>query len=179
MEVGVRRTHTTEIDWLVWSDEFVADRGDSAGRFGRCDRGPDRDVARSLGARDVDCGEHGCAGGNSVVDDDHQASVQVDRRVGGPERLRSAFEFSCFAFCDGYEGSFIEVDGSQNRLIDDSNSTLADRARREFRMPRNPEFAHDENVQISLENPGDFVGDRDAAARKSEYHRVIPAKVLE
>jgi hypothetical protein len=45
-------------------------------------------------------------------------------------------------------------------------------------MAGHPEFAHDENIQRSIQGPGDFVPNRDATSRQGKYNHITAIGVL-
>src|SRR5262249_44935261 len=113
------------------------------------------------------------SGGDAVIDDDGSSILDVERRaaraVDGAAAL-DLFELTRRLFLDiilGHTQLFCQ------RRVDEGlrPSAVADRAERQFGLPRNADLAHENDIERRIERPGDLEPDRDAAARQGQHDR--------
>src|SRR5690606_26203500 len=68
---------------------------------------------------------------------------------------------------------------SHQRLVQDSDTVLADRPHRQLGLGWKAELANDDHVEWSVEGPRHLVGDRDTAAGETEHDDVFVSEMPE
>jgi hypothetical protein len=71
-----------------------------------------------------------------------------------------------------------DADALYDFFVEDPHTAGRNRAHGEFFVTGHAEFANDENVERQVERAGNFVSDRNAAARKSDSRPRRPARKL-
>ena len=158
---------------LDGADELVDRGGERGAGFGGADGNRDREVGRA----DALQREHGdaeaVAGGEAVVDEDDRAVGEIGRRSGAAVESFAAAEFGGFAGDDAGDDGFGDAFGGDEGIVEQLNAAARDGANGEFGIRGMADFANEKNVERKIEGAGDFGGDRNASARKSEHECVL------
>jgi len=117
----------------------------------------------------------GRARGDSVVDDDRDAVLDVDGRAIAEIAPPSALDFGELLIANSFELGFVDRQVTNDVLITDNNGSGAvdDGTHCQFRPPRHADFAHQDEAQRRIERGCDFRGHRHAAARQRQYDRIL------
>ena len=64
-------------------------------------------------------------------------------------------------------------------VVEDAHPALADRAHRQFRLPRHPQFADEHDVQIAAQRRGDLFRDGHTPARQAEHEGALGVEIAQ
>lgn len=158
---------------LDGADEFVDGGGERDAGLGRTDGDRDREVGRADALQRQDGDAEAVAGREAIIDEDDAALREIGRRAFAAVEGFAAEEFGGFACDDCGDDVFGDSFGGDERIVEQLNASAGDGADGEFGIGGMADFADEENVERKIEGTGDFGGDRNAAARKSEHERVL------
>lgn len=108
-------------------------------------------------------GDHGVAGGHTVVDD-HDLATGESRAAGNGVAGLAAEQFGAFAFEDLFHFGGGEPGVGKRDGVDDDAAVLGDGSKGEFGLVGGGELANDERINGNAEAIGDGAGNGDAAA---------------
>ena len=134
---------------------------------------------RAEGADDLQGGDCGRPGGDPVVHDDCRLAGEIEPGAIATEPPRPALELGALGRFDGGELFGTGADGPDDLVVEDADTTLADRPHSQLLVSRRAELAHDDHVEWSAERRGDLGGNRHATTREAEHHDVVGAQVVE
>ena len=172
-KVIIPKTDGVERVGLNGADQFVdggSERGAGVG-------GADGDGDRDMGRAHVLEREHGdaetVAGGETIIDEDEAAMRQIGRRAFAAIQRFAPAELGGFASDDVGDDFLWNALGSDERVVEQLDSTARDCADGEFGIGRMADFSDEKNVERQVERASDFGGNENAAARESEHERVV------
>ena len=115
---------------------------------------------------------HRCAGGQPVVDEDHDLAGDVGLRTPIPIGLLPAANLVGLAMDDVLKRLVVEVQRSDQIFVNDARSVAGKRAHRQLRMAGNPQLADHVHVERKAEALCNFVPDRNSAARERQHEGI-------
>ncbi len=123
-------------------------------------------------------GMHRSAGREAVVDEDHRASVDVDRRAAAAIQALAPFEL---ASPDGRGAGNVFVRESElgnHAGVENTGAAVRDRTHRELLVTRYAQFANEKDVERGLEAASELEANGHAAARQREHDDIVTAGVF-
>ena len=173
-KMGVELTHRAEECWRMQAHHLVGIRPDFLQRIGRRHRHRADQLCRFLRPERMQCRNHGRAGGQSVVDDDDDASRGVMRRA--YRGILAAAPPYRFQLCGGFILDVCLVRAGCGSIIRQVNpAALIDRTDGELRIARRAQFAHQHHIHFTLQPGGDDRRHRHRPARYRQYQRLSAA----
>jgi len=134
----------------------------------------------SLGQRmqSARCGPHGGSGGQSVVDEDHAAAVEMSGQASFAVCGLATRDLLQFAGSDRVNDLGTDVKGANDFVLHDHEAAAGHSAHGQFLLAGDAELAHHEHIERQIEFLSDFEGDRNAAPRQGKHDGILAAQVI-
>jgi hypothetical protein len=116
----------------------------------------------------TDCGFHGGPGGETVIDENDDAIVEVDRGTAVAISGFAALDLKALAGHDRVDGFLTNAVRGDHIVLEHDNAATGHRTHRQFFLTGNAEFAYDEDIEREMELAGNFKSYGNSAARQSE-----------
>ena len=171
-EVVVPRAHCPEEARDLENNHAIGLLLHQAHRVSRCDRDGNPHLSR-LSRPDH---SYRRSGGRSrrqtVVDDYRRLGRRVGRWVGLPINRDTAVQFGLLTCHDPVETLRRHVDQPENLIVPDHEPTLTNGPHRQFRLVRNSDLSHNQDVEITTQRLSDRGRHRHATAGQRQHHGV-------
>jgi hypothetical protein len=177
-KVPVPNAHSAEIFRPGGANHFIHFWAEFGACFGRSDWYGDDKSSGTLYTQGLDGGAHGRSGGEAVVDEDDRAPGYDGRRSIFPKKLLLAVKLRSFPnrhLFDHVVGNLQSID---DVIVQHLDSTYRDRSHSKLRMCRQPQLAHEEDVERSLKRLRHFKPDRRPAAGESQNGNIGLASIV-
>ena len=173
IEIAIPASDGAERIRLCEAHDPIGERSQGLDHVGWCDRSGDGYLSGAACAGDLDGGPDCCAGCNAVVDNDCATAREVVASPLPAQPTERAFEFEPFTLLDLGELLRADPGRPQDVLVHDDHAVLADCPHRQFRVVRNTELAHHDDVQRRGDRGGDLGSDWDPSTRQPQNHRAL------
>lgn len=117
-------------------------------------------------------GGRGCTCRDPVIHDDGRAPGEIDRGTDAPDDLDASVEFGAFPALDRVDLLRRHLGTRDEVVVEHLDAAFRDGAHGDLGLPRDSEFAHDDDIQRRVERTSHLGCDRDPAARQAEHDRV-------
>jgi hypothetical protein len=170
-EVLVPFANGSESGRHLQANDFVGVIGEALAGARRADWNRDENPRCAETAQGAHSGSHGRARRKAIVDKDHGTSAKVERRPCAPIQTLTARDLAALPRCGVFQHP-VRYSETANDFLVFHHHVSADRAHRELLVSGHSELADDEYVEGKLEFTGNFVTNRDSAARQGQYDRI-------
>ncbi len=172
-EVAIPTAHRSERVRLLQAHDDVGVYPQVVDHIGRSDRRRHGDTGGTSCTSDRDGGTDRGAGGDAVVDDDNEATLDVDARADGANRAEQSVEVASFTLLDFGELLVVDPRRPDHVVVDHSHAVLADRSHRQLGLSWHSDLADHDDVERCVDHRSDFCSDGNATAREPEHHRIF------
>ena len=171
VEASIPPTYGSERLRGFETDHAICFGSELLDHIGRRDGDGHGDGRRTVGPRHENRGAHRRTGRNPIVDDHDRPTSGRFTRMSRADRAETPVEFESFVRLDGSQLLLTDVGRPDHIRIEHQLAALTDRTHRQFRLERDPQFAHDDHVERRLNRIGDLGRNRDTTARQPEHQR--------
>ena len=160
------------------ADDLVDQAGKGFADFGSGDRHRNHNPGGVFLPESQHRGIHACAGRQPIVYQDYGFSFDLGVRPVVAIGLFAAFKLSLFpAGClfDSFGG---DPQAADHLGVQDPHPAGGDGSHGQLFLARDAQLSHQEDVQRSIDRPGDLVGNGHAASRQGQHQGIIAVGIL-
>ena len=176
-EVAIELADRRESLWGAHADQFVGHIGQTVGPIVRCHRDGENDTTGTRSSCDLTRSLGGRAGGDAVVDDDHNPSCQRNTRPAGPVAACTAFELGALTSLDVRQFVSCHSGHPDDVVVQYANAVLTNGPHAQLRLERNAEFADQDDVERSVQSERHLLGDRNTTPGQPDNNDVVVARL--